>query len=78
MSEAEWRQEGSQPGLDVRAGPLSVRGPEAGGGLLMAHSEAESGRGWTLKASSGRLRSWGFFPRGIREHWKCWTVTNSG
>lgn len=61
MGEAEWRQEGSQPGLDVRTGPLSVRGPEAGGGLLMARSEAESGRRWTVKASNGRLRSWAFF-----------------
>lgn len=61
VSEAEWRQEGRQPGLDVRTGPLSVRDPEAGGGVLMAHSQAESGRGWTVKASNGRLRSWAFF-----------------
>lgn len=61
VSEAEWRQEGRQPGLEVRTGPFSVRGPEAGGGVLTAHSQAESGRGWTVKASNGRLRSWAFF-----------------
>ena len=45
VSEAEWREEGRQVGLDMRKDPLSVRGQEAGGGILVIHSEAEGRQG---------------------------------
>lgn len=41
VSEAAWREEGRQLGLDMRKDPLLVRGQEPGGGILVIHSEAE-------------------------------------
>lgn len=45
VSEAAWREEGRQLGLDMRKDPLLVRGQEPGGGILVIHSEAEGRQG---------------------------------
>lgn len=45
VSEAEWREEGRQLGLDMRKDPVLGRGQEPGGGILVIHSEAEGRQG---------------------------------
>lgn len=37
----------------------------------MAHSQVESGGGLDCRSLEWQAEELGFFPRGIRKHWKC-------